>query len=199
MTLCIPLCICRLTLAWISSEISTKLLGMPTHLDRSSLTASGLYLMWLVSQMSGSTPNRHSTSPVANWVPLSNSLLAFSSYFRSHQDLESKHFVWFRVKTDKGIVCLADHQHSVTPLRKCTQNRQGIELSTKSPVFTVPSVIPRMTLKYGTRLILLWFKVSINDIYRNLPTSCMVDITAMYLSKPSTQSGCKTKFNRMVT
>ena len=39
------LCICRLTLARISCEISTKLLGMPTHLDWSSLTAAGLYLM----------------------------------------------------------------------------------------------------------------------------------------------------------
>ena len=39
------LCICRLTLAWISSEFSTKVLGMPTHLDWSSLTAAGLYLM----------------------------------------------------------------------------------------------------------------------------------------------------------
>ena len=38
------LCICRLTLAWISSEISTKLLGTPTHLDWSSLTAAGLSL-----------------------------------------------------------------------------------------------------------------------------------------------------------
>ena len=37
-TLCIPLCICRLTLARISSEIFTKLLGIPTHLDRSSIT-----------------------------------------------------------------------------------------------------------------------------------------------------------------
>ena len=53
MTLCILLCICRLMLAWISSEISTKLLGIPTHLDQSSLTAAGLYLMRLVSQMSG--------------------------------------------------------------------------------------------------------------------------------------------------
>ena len=34
------LCICRLTLACISSEISTKLLGMPTHPDWPSLTAS---------------------------------------------------------------------------------------------------------------------------------------------------------------
>ena len=32
----VPLCICRLTLAWISSETSTKLLGMPTYPDRSS-------------------------------------------------------------------------------------------------------------------------------------------------------------------
>ena len=44
-TLCILLCMCRLTLAWISSEISTKLQGMPTHLDRSSLTVARLYLM----------------------------------------------------------------------------------------------------------------------------------------------------------
>ena len=47
------LCICRLTLAWIFSEISTKLQGMPTHLDWFSLTAAGLYLIRLVSQMSG--------------------------------------------------------------------------------------------------------------------------------------------------
>ena len=39
------LCICRLTLAWISSKISSKLLGMPTHLDWPSPTAAGLYLM----------------------------------------------------------------------------------------------------------------------------------------------------------
>ena len=31
-------------------------------------------------------------------------------------DLESKSFVWFRIKTDKEIVCLADHPHSVTIL-----------------------------------------------------------------------------------
>ena len=29
-------------------------------------------------------------------------------------DLDFKPFVWFRAKTDKGIVCLADHPHSVT-------------------------------------------------------------------------------------
>ena len=114
-TLCIPLCICRLTLAWISSEISTKLLRMPTHLDRSSLTVAGFHLMRLVSSAPVSTG--HSASPVANrllWVPSSNSLRAFSSYFQWRRDLESKPFVWVRTKTDKGIVCWADHLHSVT-------------------------------------------------------------------------------------
>ena len=76
MTLCIPLCICRLTLAWISSEISTKLQGMPTHLDRSSFTAAGLYLMRLVSQMSGvdSPPplcvSRRQMLPLSSFVQL---------------------------------------------------------------------------------------------------------------------------------
>ena len=31
--------------------------------------------------------------------------------------VESKPFVWFRAKTDKGIVCLADHPRSVTVYR----------------------------------------------------------------------------------
>ena len=65
------LCICRLTLAWISSEISIKLLGMPTNLDWSSLTATGLYLM----------PTGLFCCPVSTatnyflWVPSSNSLI----------------------------------------------------------------------------------------------------------------------------
>ena len=70
------LCICRLTLAWISSEISTKLLEMPTQLDRSSLTAAGPYLIRLVSLLSGVDSICHSPSPVANCllsVPSSNS------------------------------------------------------------------------------------------------------------------------------
>ena len=39
------LCICRLTLVCISSEISTKLPGMPTYPDWPSLTAFWPYLM----------------------------------------------------------------------------------------------------------------------------------------------------------
>ena len=71
-------CICRLTLACISSEISTKLQGMPTHPDWPSLTASGPYLMptgLFCCPMS--TANCHSASAFANsslWVPSSNSL-----------------------------------------------------------------------------------------------------------------------------
>ena len=49
-----PMRICRLTLAWISSEISTKLLGMPTYLDRSSLTSlDPLSCRRLLSLLSG--------------------------------------------------------------------------------------------------------------------------------------------------
>ena len=72
------LCICRLTLAWISSEISTKLLGIPTHLDWSSLTTAGLYLMPTgLFCCPVSTAHCPSASLFANcflWVPSSNSL-----------------------------------------------------------------------------------------------------------------------------
>ena len=43
-----PVCICRLTLAWISSETSTKLLGMPTNPDWSSS------LLWILSHANSS-------------------------------------------------------------------------------------------------------------------------------------------------
>ena len=112
-----PMCICRLTLAWISSENSTTLLGMPTHLDRSSLT------LWTLSHADWSLllsgVDCLLASPFANWllwVPLSNSYWPSPAYFRSRRDLKSKPFVWFRAKTDKGIVCLANHLHSVTNL-----------------------------------------------------------------------------------
>ena len=74
-------CICRLTLACISSEISTKLPGMLTHPDWPSLTASGPYLIPTVFFCSPvSTANYPSPLPVANWllwVPLFDSSLAF--------------------------------------------------------------------------------------------------------------------------
>ena len=64
-----------------------------------------------------STANCHSASPVANcllWVPSSNSLSNSLTHFRSRRRSRAQAFVWFRAKTDKGIVCLADHPHSVT-------------------------------------------------------------------------------------
>ena len=73
----VTLCICRLTLAWISSETSTKLLGMPTYPDRSSS------LLWTSSHPTGLSAVQcrpPCPSSVANCllrVPLSNSLLAF--------------------------------------------------------------------------------------------------------------------------
>ena len=112
------LCICRLTLACISSEISTKLLGMPTHPDWPSLTASGPYLMSTgLFCCPVSAANCHSASPFANcflWVPSSNSWLPFPCLLPVASRSRSQAFVWFRAKTDKGIVFLADHPHSVT-------------------------------------------------------------------------------------
>ena len=107
-----PMCICRLTLEWISSETSTKLLGMPTHPERSSLTAHANWSLLL------SGVDCHSRHPSPNWllrVPFP-SPLAFPYLLPVTSRSLAQAFVWFRAKTDKGIVCLADHLHSVTPL-----------------------------------------------------------------------------------
>ena len=115
MTLCIPLCICRLMLTCILREISAKPQRMLTHLDWSSLTDAGLsHADWSLLLSGVDCP---SVSPFINcllWVPSSNPDWRSLAYFWSHRDLESKPFVWFRTKTDKGIVCLTDHLHSVT-------------------------------------------------------------------------------------
>ena len=112
------MCICRLTLGWISSEISIKLLGMPTHLDRSSFTTAGLSLMptgHFCCPLSTPSATLRRPSPTAfseflfptpTGVPLPTS---------GRSEISStKPFVCFRAKTDKGIICLADHLHSVT-------------------------------------------------------------------------------------
>ena len=59
--------------------------------------------------------SRHS-SPTPNFsVPLSHSLTGVPLPTSGHAEISSpKPFVWFRAKTDKGIVCLVDHLHSVT-------------------------------------------------------------------------------------
>ena len=104
---------CRLTLICILREISTKPWGMLTHLDWSSLTAPGPYLMptglFCCPVSTGHCP---SASPFANsslWVPLSNPWLAFPCLLPVTLRSRVNAFVWFRAKTDKGIICLADH------------------------------------------------------------------------------------------
>ena len=106
-----------LTLAWITSENSTKQLEC-RHLDSIFFTVAG--------------PSCHAASPLCSGVhcrlPLSVSRRQLSSAPFSNQ-LSSrvslplpatprfqvqKPFVWFRAKTDKGIVCLAGHLYSVT-------------------------------------------------------------------------------------
>ena len=102
-----PLCICRLTLA------------------RNFYKATrNTYSTWLVFPHCCWTLS-HATdlSDVRGRLPLPAAFseilcptpwLVFSSYFQSRRDLEYKPFVWLRAKTDKGIVFLADHLHSVT-------------------------------------------------------------------------------------
>ena len=77
-------------------------------------------LLWTPSHLTGlsapvSTGHSRHPSPTAFLELLFPTLWpAFSSYFRSPEISSPKPFVWFRAKTDKGIVCLADHLHSVT-------------------------------------------------------------------------------------
>ena len=54
--------------------------------------------------------------PLSSFVQL---LLAFTYPLPVTSRSRAQAFVWFRAKTDKGIVCLADHLHSVTPKQKC--------------------------------------------------------------------------------
>ena len=89
---------------------------MPTYPDRSFLTVAGPYLLLTGLSAPVSGADWSLTSPFANYQlrsPLSNSLLASPYHFRSREIPSPKPFVWFRAKTDKGIVCLADHLHSV--------------------------------------------------------------------------------------
>ena len=107
-----PVCICRLTLAWISSETSTKLLGMSTYPGRSSS------LLWTLSPANSSlcSPVSTALSVVRRQLPSSSPFVQLPSRVplptSSHAEISSpKPFVWFRAKTDKGIVCLADLLH----------------------------------------------------------------------------------------
>ena len=88
---------------------------MLTHLDSSSLTALDL----ISSDWSLCCPVSTALSIVHRQLPSLSSFFQLSSRVllptSGHAEISSpKPFVWFRAKTDKGIVCLADLLHSVT-------------------------------------------------------------------------------------
>ena len=99
-----------------SSETSTKLLECRPILTRSSFTGLDPLSCRLVSLLFrvdcfcpsslANCPLLSSFVSLSDWRPLTTS---------GHVEIAGpKPFVWFCAKTDKGIVCLADHLHSVT-------------------------------------------------------------------------------------
>ena len=113
-----------LTLAWITSENSKKLLEC-RHLDSIFFTVAGPSLLCYCvrSQPHLSVPvaNSRVCGPAANCCQLlcpTNSLLVPLPLPATPRFQVQKPFVWFRAKTDKGIVCLAGHPYSVTVCHK---------------------------------------------------------------------------------
>ena len=114
MQYCISDSIYRLMLAWILAKIplecrliltrSSSLVWTLSHAD--SPLGSGLHCRLPLSVNCHQLPSR---APFPT-----NSLLASSSTSGYGEISSPKPFVWFRAKTDKGIVCLAGHLHSVT-------------------------------------------------------------------------------------
>ena len=116
-----------LTLAWITSEHSTKQLEC-RHLDSIFFHWSGPHLLRLVSPLRCpvSTASVRVPSPILCQLLsrqlFANSLLA-SRYLTPRFQVR-KPFIWFRAKTDKGIVCLAGHLYSVTKRQPKNQERK---------------------------------------------------------------------------
>ena len=108
------LCMCRLTLVWILA----KLLLSYWNADSSWLSLLSLVLDSLMpTGLSAPVSTGHSChpSPTANFELLCPILFSRPLTTSGHAEISSpKPFVWFRAKTNKGIVCLADHLHSVT-------------------------------------------------------------------------------------
>ena len=117
-TLCIPGSIYGLTLAWITSEYSTKQLEC-RHLDSIffSATVSGVDR---ICPSPSPTPSAPLSNQLSSRVPLP---LPATPRFQVQ-----KPFVWFRAKTDKGIVCLAGHLYSVTAGQRDERKRAEIKL-----------------------------------------------------------------------
>ena len=118
--LCNTLCMCRLTLVWILAKLPQSY----WNADSIFFHWSGPYLLptGLTAPVSGADclcPWSHANCPFQLLFP-TNSLLDSPST-SGHGEISSpKPFVWFRAKTDKGIVCLAGHLHSVTTLLRYT-------------------------------------------------------------------------------
>ena len=124
--LCNTLCMCRLTLVWILAK-----------LPQSNWNANSIFFHWsgpyllptgLSAPVSGFDCLVRGPAPTANFELLcpTNSLF-MSPSTSGHGEISSpKPFVWFRAKTDKVIVCLAGHLHSVT-------NDFSIKMCWKSP------------------------------------------------------------------
>ena len=103
--------VCGLSLAWVTSENSTST-GMPTSFD--SIFFAGPYLVCyclrspvLTAPVRGSTPTLFAAPP-----PTALSSFVQSTLIRVPLPLPDtarfqvqESFVWFRAKTDKGIVC----------------------------------------------------------------------------------------------
>ena len=116
-TLCIPDSIYRLTLAWVTIENSTKQLECRLILTRSSSLSLDPMSCWLASLLRCpvSTASVHGPAPTAVSSFVQPTLFSCPVTTSGHAEISSpKPFVWFRAKTDKGIVCLAGHLHSVT-------------------------------------------------------------------------------------
>ena len=122
----ISVCIYGLTLAWITSEISTKLLEC-RHLESIFFAVAGPSLLCyclrspvLTDPVRGFTPTLLLTRLSA--VPSQKSIVRVPSSTLSRVPLPlpdtarfqvQKSFVWFRAQTEKGIVC-SGHPYSAT-------------------------------------------------------------------------------------
>ena len=112
-------CNCRLTLAWFTSENSTKQLECRLILAKSSSLSLDPISCQLVSPLRCPVPTAslRRPSPTARSSSFFQLSLLASPCSSGHCEISSpKPFVGFRAKTDKGIVCLAGHLHSVTYL-----------------------------------------------------------------------------------
>ena len=113
--LCNTLCMCRLTLVWILAKLPQS----NWNADSIFFHWSGLYLLPTRLSAPVSDVDCLCQSSVAN-CPLRAPFVQPTLFSRpvttsGHGEISSpKPFVWFRAKTDKGIVCLAGHLHSVT-------------------------------------------------------------------------------------